>query len=507
VSSFDTKDQPGPDEGRRFIVTQQLGGAPTAAAATGPAQPIIDRQLRDILGWQPKDDDPGGFSTALARSFQAVVVEGVEHWEYAPYGSAIPAERADSAITGAQGSIYNRALVAQKEMQALLAALFPLSPIADLEQAEASRRIIASLIDQIVSELGAEGGPTALLVDGLWAQILGVSPGQDPPTDPDSLDEDSAIGAVATRFYLSRQLVNLPGEEENYTKFLSLFDYLASLYTSWKIQRPFFTGTSGQDPYFGTQLVFINRALQIVVENIDELIGWLDGSDIGQAERQNMCVDLPDGTSIYFQGTLDWIRNYCGEQAPALIDTAGRDGAISTYVPLYTMGEVIENFKGAPPEFPSLYGDSPLIQASVKSLISSLKSAAERVGRLGPPQAILDVMPLDRLQSPATTRPLDVGPTATTPPVLYVIQPTRGNAAVIEVQDVVPGDEFWLIPGDADTDDLPANGVQGSLGQPVANWTPVRFELTKFKGTDTKTIALVVVRAGTPYKLKLTPIY
>jgi hypothetical protein len=217
-----------------------------------------------------------------------------------------------------------------------------------------------------------------------------------------------------------------------------------------------------------------------------------------------MSVDLSDGTQIFLQGTLDWIRAYCGEQAPALIDTAGRDGAISTYIPLGTMGEVMENFKGSPQDFPALYGDSPLIQASVKSLISSLKGAALRVAKLGLPQPVLDVMPLESLQvSPAARRPLDVGPTATTPPVSYRVQfvPTMGDAAVIEVQDVVPGDEFWLIAGDASTDDLQANGVQGSLGQPVANWTPIRFDLKKWKGTSTRSIALVVVRAGTAYRL------
>ena len=203
-------------------------------------------RLHDARSSKPGALDVEAFVSALDRRFTEVDIEGTTEYRFTPYGGALPTECADLMITGApQASLYTRAVQAEAAISAMLDSLYPLSEIADKEQASASKAILASIIRQLVTELGAEGGPSAILVDAFFAQLLDVKNiGDAPPQDPDVVE--GAIGDLRERFYLTRDRINLPAEEENYTKYLSIFDYLVSLYASWRVQRPFFTGQTGE---------------------------------------------------------------------------------------------------------------------------------------------------------------------------------------------------------------------------------------------------------------------
>jgi hypothetical protein len=486
VSSADPQDQVIADLPGRlpFIITQQLGGPSAAGAVQAPAAPAMDKYFREVLGWmprvEPREEDVQAFVNALSRHFSVVTVEGVDKWVYTPYGGAVPSERADLSITGAQASLYSRAASAEGEIQELLDSLYPLSEIADKEQAEAVKAILSLLVKQLREALGAEGGPSALLVDGFWAQLLDVGIDDPPPDDPETVE--GVIGDLRERFYLTRDRINLPAEEENYTNYLSIFDYLVSLYVSWRIQRPFFTGEVGQ-PYFGTLLVYLRRALQVITENVDELVQRLDIADIGQAERQNMRVrlDPPQNTWLYLQATLDWIREYASETAPQLIETAGRDGAISTYPTLWNMAEAVEAFVGQPPGFPALYSD-PLVQAAAASLATSLDDAVNLVAEIGPPQSVLEIMPRPE-QAPSKGLPPEQ-PRQPTPPkegpeveVNLTFLPARSEKLVIQVDGAQKGDRLFLAGADEDPEDPETDTFDGKAGLKRGNAIPFEFDL------------------------------
>jgi hypothetical protein len=471
-----------------FVITQQIGGAGGVAGPPAAASPAMDRYFREVLGYTARDPSAPGtvdveaFVSALDRHFTEVELEGTTEYRFTPYGGALPTERAGLMITGAQASLYTRAIQAETAIQSMLDSLYPLSEIADKEQAAASRAILSSIVHQLITELGAEGGPSAILVDAFFAQLLDLSIGDAPPDDPDVVE--GAIGDLRERFYLTRDRINLPAEEENYTKYLSIFDYLVSLYASWRVQRPFFTGETGE-PYFGTLLVYLRRALQVVVENTDELILRLDFADIGTSERQNLRVKVgpPENTWLYLQATLDWIREYANETAPALIEAAGRDGAISTYATLWRMADAVESFVGQPPGFPALYSD-PLVQAAVASLASSLDDAVQLVADIGPPQSVLEIMPR-REGRPADRMPPEQ-PRAPTPPrqepidvnVNVNVVPAKSEKLIMQVEGAETGDRLFLVKSGEDPADPATERVVAKGGRKHGNLTPFAFDLS-----------------------------
>jgi hypothetical protein len=472
-----------------FVIAQLLGGAGGAGIAGAPAaaSPAMDRYFREVLGFMVRDPSAPGaldvdaFVSALDRHYKEVTVEGTTEYQFTPYGGALPTERATLMITGAQASLYSRAAQAETAIQSMLDALFPLSEIADKEQAAASNAILASLVHQLVQELGAEGGPSALLIDAYFADLLDASVGDAPPDDPDTVT--GAIGDLRDRYYLTRDRINVPAEEENYTKYLSVFDYLVSLYASWRVQRPFFTGETGQ-PYFGTLLVYLRRGLEVVVENGAELILRLDMADIGSAERKNLRVKKgpPANTWLYLQATLDSIREYASETAPNLIETAGRDGAISTYSTLWNMADDVEAFVGQPAGFPALYSD-PLIQAAAASLATSLDEVVELVAELGPRQSLLEIMPR-RQPSPAETRPPEqprtpTPPSATRPIDVNVnVVPARSERLIMLLDRGQRGDQLILVRSGEDPADPATERVVGKPGLRRGTQTQFDFDLS-----------------------------
>ena len=184
---------------------------------------------------------------------------------------------------------------------------------------------------------------------------------------------------------------------------------------------------------------------------------------------------------MYLQATLDWVRDYTNETAPTLIETAGRDGAISTYATLWRMAGAVESFVGQPPGFPALYGD-PLVQAAVASLATSLDDAVELVAEIGPPQSVLQIMPR-RGQSPATRLPPDQPRTPTPPPVpepitvnVFVV-PARGESFSMQIEGAQTGDKSSSSRGRVLADPATKRAV-AKAGRKRANRTPFEFDLS-----------------------------
>jgi hypothetical protein len=373
----------------QFVVVEQVG-APPAAAPPAAAPPVIARELRNILGFAPSPDDLEGLQRALARSFDTVVEDGVTRVIYAPGRPGAPVEAV--GLTGAQGSIYARARSALDDTLPILDQLEPmLEEIADDEAGEAMRAIVRSELTQIVDELGTEGGPNVPLIDGLWRQLVAAEPGEPLVPDDDQSPKPNEIkghlGELRERFYYRRRYIANIADEENYTRFLTLVEHATSLHVSWLSHRRHF---DGRRAYFGPLLVHLRRSLQTASDNVDELLMALDAVDIGHAERQLMQVQY-ERKSVYLQATMDWIKRFVAEEAPTLIDAAGKDGAIALHPTLSAMAEVVRKFIPPIPGFPTLYSKSPLVKAGVESLADGLDQAVEFVDDVRP-AAVLSLL-------------------------------------------------------------------------------------------------------------------
>jgi len=358
------------------VVTEQLGAAAGASTpATGAPSAVIERQLRNVLGWTPKPADTPGLVRALEKSFTAREENGATRWYYTPRGTAIPLEAAE--ITGAQGSLYLRATGAIDDMLVLLDGLEPMrEEAADEDAVEAIRAIVRCTLSEIVNEIGREGGPSVTLVDSLFTQLLGVE--EDPDkveTDPKLVDGD--VARVRDRFYFDSAFISGLPDETNFTKFLTFVDFATSLRSSWVRQRAFFAGTSGQ-AFFGPQLTKLRRILESVGQNVEEVYLYLDLVGIDQTERQTLETD-----SLFLQPTLEWVQGYVTETAPRLVDEAGRDGAASLLPNLAAMADAVDKFISPNDDFPTLY-DTPLVFATLQSLQRGLVAAAEIVQTIGP---------------------------------------------------------------------------------------------------------------------------
>jgi hypothetical protein len=335
------------------VLTEEIDGAPAGRGGGGvaggrSASQLVEGALRDVLGWRPRPTDPRGFIAALSQSFSCQEVQGHTECRWTPRTATVQIQADLGAITGAQASIYSRAKVALDAALPLLDGLYPLDPNADPEDLEATRSIIRSELSALVAELGIEGGPRVFRVDELFLELLGTR--EEPVTDPE--DVGGQLGELRKRFGLERRRINTIEEEQNFTNFLILVDYVNGLLASWISQRGFFDGSSGK-PFFGTQLVLLSRMLAVVGESVEEVEFTLDSVFIGGAERSTLRLffpprsdpaaftdsygqplPLPPGTpSILLSELLDWVRQFATEDGPRLIQDAGKDG-VGAFTPV-----------------------------------------------------------------------------------------------------------------------------------------------------------------------------
>ena len=316
------------------ILTEDIGvqravrsGSPTAAGAS-PIGQTVENALREVLGWRTKNNDARGFVAALNQSFALEHVGGHTEWKWTPRSYAIAAEM--GAVTGAQASIYTRSRSMLDQSLPLLDGLYPLNPAFDLEDSEAIRAIVKSTLNELVGELGREGGPRVARVDELFELLLGGAV---------SLSDQEQVGGqtglLGDRFGLRRQNVNTIAEEQNLTNFLILVDNTTCLRQTWNAQRHFFD-LRGNDVFLGTQLVLLSRALAVVAESVEESYFAMDSVFLSAAERQVTELKFPSNTKlppIFVADLLTWVEQFATEEGPRLIREGGKDGVITAFSP------------------------------------------------------------------------------------------------------------------------------------------------------------------------------
>jgi hypothetical protein len=311
------------------VLTSESGGAGGSisggaggTATAGTVQRTVDLAIRQVLGRLPKYTDPKAFTAALTATFDLQTQQGHTLAVWRPRGFVGQTELGGS-VSGAQASLYARAADALSAAIPVLHGLTPLRPDADVQEMDAARAVVESQFQALVAELGTPGGPRTERVDSLFRALL-----EDDVVGIDNVPVDRGmVGYLEAVFGLEQGQVNTIEEEQVYSNFLLLRDYITMLQASWdEFQRTF----AGRD--LGTRLVLLSNALQVVAEAVDEVSASLDSVFVGSAERTvarfTTGVDPRTGlpASMLVSELLTWISSFAAQEAPELVQSAGRRG-------------------------------------------------------------------------------------------------------------------------------------------------------------------------------------
>jgi hypothetical protein len=364
------------------VLTQEAGfsGAPTSPWGNSPGSrplgQVVEATLRDVLGWRPKVADHKGFVAALTQSFTCKDIEGRTECSYTPRTYAVQVQADMGAVTGAQASIYARAKAALDQSVMILDRLYPLDPAADPQETEASRAIVRSEFTELVNELGIEGGPRVHRVDSLFEQLRGPN---NTPFDPEQVQ--GQLRAMREEFGLERNRVNTIEEEQDLTDFLTMVDYINSLFQSWTSQRQFFDRSSTVEPFLGTQLVLVSRQLAVVVESVHEVYYAMDSVFLGGAERQTieLVFTNPKRPSLFVSELLMWVERFAAEEGTLLIRDAGKAGVKAFFPTVDRLFEAVRDSRIPPQDpnrLPAAYRTAR-VQRSLAELETHLKRLAD----------------------------------------------------------------------------------------------------------------------------------
>jgi hypothetical protein len=282
---------------------------------------LAQDNIRRILGWRYRTDDIKGFLAALTNTVSLKQVKGHIEWDVKPQNYMVQADLGE--ITGAQASIYTRAKVALDQSTPLLNGLTLLgAPTCDIEDMEAMRALIRTELTGLVGELGVVGGPRVQRVDSLFSLLLGPTPD---PKDPANVG--GQLKQLATRFGLKSDNVNTIDDEQDYTNYLILVDYINSLYQTWSNQRDFFTGSAA--PFLGTQLVLLSQTLDALVESVHEAYDAMDSVFFGPSDRQATMLRFFNESPISIADLFGWVEDFATNEGLQLVQEAGKDGIVA----------------------------------------------------------------------------------------------------------------------------------------------------------------------------------
>lgn len=297
------------------ILTSRDGDAPPSRGVPqGGIQRTVDSAIRATLGRLPKHTDSSAFLAALNASFEVSQVQGhtVALWRPRSY---VGQTELGGGVTGMQASLHLRAREALNAVIPLLEGLTPLRPDADPQEMDAAVSIVRAEFSAIVEELGMEGGPRANRVDHLfhilWHQQVNGVP-RTPPTN-------GMVKYVAVAFGLTSDRINTVEEEQVYSHFQLLHDYIRTIFEDWNSFRD---NHLGKD--FGTTLVLLSNALQVVAESVESVESALDSVFVGGAERSVADFPTNDDKTMLVSELLDWITSFSTQEARELVQHGGR---------------------------------------------------------------------------------------------------------------------------------------------------------------------------------------
>jgi len=294
------------------------GGLPGGTSLTQVAQ----NSIRGLLGWRYRADDPKGFVTALTKAVQLKEEEGHTDWTWQTRPFMVQADMGD--ITGAQASLYTRAKVALDNALPLLGTLKPLRADADPEAMASITSMVRSGLTRLVDEIGVFGGPRIQRVDEYFSQLLG---GRKEFKRPEKVK--GMMGQLAVRYGMQRGRVLSVDDEQNFTNFIIVVDYINSLYLTWQEQKEFLSRNGSPDKFLGTQLVWLSQALGVMQEAVQEFYDAADSVFFGSDEREVAVLAYAGHEPITVAELMSWIQQFASVEAPQLIEDSGKDGVVA----------------------------------------------------------------------------------------------------------------------------------------------------------------------------------
>lgn len=356
-----------------------VAGAPAGAPAKGNLTQAATQAITDALGWKMNPNDPAGFVGALSQSFTLTGVDGHTQATWVPRSYAVQTDLA-GGITGAQASLLYRMKDGVDQSLPLIDGLMPLRRDPDWEYINAAKAIVKSQLQEIINELSLPGSLRVARVDEIFSMLFqpaivrkgskdGIivvkvegylaTKGQI-EVDPDliggqmgELRLQLGLRAIGHDYPDGRKepgnLVNTIEDEVNQTNFRMVVDYITSIWLSWLNNRQYFELPTPPhvQPFFGTQLVLISRALSVVAEKVNELRFALDSVFIGPAERQALELHFPEtitllngktetvpSKAMFLEDLLNWVYSFSTDEGPRLIQTAGRYGVKDSFFPV-----------------------------------------------------------------------------------------------------------------------------------------------------------------------------
>jgi hypothetical protein len=367
------------------VVSRPPGGG--GGSGVAPIGQLAENAIRDVLSWRTKTNDPKAFVMALNQSFKLTETEGHTEFAWTPRTYTVQTDM--GAITGAQASIYTRAKVALDQSLPLLDGLYSLMPEIAQEDLDSKREVVRSLYTELVNDLGIEGGPRVPRVDQLFALLLGTPL----PTDPEKAGGE--LGDLRDRFALERDHVVTIEDEQNLTNYVVLVDYIIGLSNSWNAQKGYFTRNGGPEPYFGTQLVLLSRALDVVAQSVRDVYFAMDSVFLTAAERQTILLDfssVPGGSSLFVAELMDWVERAASDELPRQLQGSGKDAIDSMGKIVDTLGQYVraamvppQPTNGLPPGY-----RTPRVQRALKELAEQLKETLKLTKQVKAPKFPID---------------------------------------------------------------------------------------------------------------------
>jgi hypothetical protein len=410
------------------VLTEEMpAGIMPATTRPGPAGAVggtsalgqaADKAIREVLSWRTKSDDAKGFLTALGQAFELTEVEGHTEWTWTPRSYTVQTDL--GAVTGAQASIYTRAKVALDQSLPLLDGIYPLVPNVEAEDLATVQSVVRTQFTALVNEFGTVGGPRVSRVDELFELLLGHEDPDQPPTKPEEIVKGS-LGLVRQRFGLQRGYVTTVDDEQNLTNYLILVDYVIGLNHSWIHDKNYFIRNGikpGFAPFFGTQLVLLSRALDVVAEGVHDAYFAMDSVFMGDAERQVAQLNFaglivkvpnpktggvelhtfgPNTSGLYVAELLDWVDRAVSDELPRLLQDAGKDGLeslqrVTNRLRKFVHGAIVppQSAPGLPPGY-----HTPRVKRAMQLLADGLDETYKLAVQLRPPDLPVEVSPDD----------------------------------------------------------------------------------------------------------------
>lgn len=305
----------------------------STTSASGSVSATAQQTVRDALGWRYRNDDPRGFIAALTKACSLREVEGHVEWQWNTQPFMMQAELGE--LSGALKSVYKQAQNAVEQALPLLESLSALRPDVDTGNAEALRTLVRSELHALVGELGQPAGPRVQRVELFFAQLLGRE------HEDDAEQVDGYLGRLRDRLGIERRRVNTVEDEQNFTNYLILVDYIVGLRKSFQAKARYFLRGSASEPFLGTQLVLLSQALEVIHEQVQETYDGMDSVFFGAAERQTTVLKLEGQAPITVSELLDWIDTFSAVEGRRLIEDGGKDGIVSFRQNAFVLSQLV----------------------------------------------------------------------------------------------------------------------------------------------------------------------